>query len=101
MKSKLILCAEGIAVDQQTNNATAYSILEEISAVALPSAYAQFFILSLVERDDDDPEAIDVQLRVSLGSTHNSRARHDVGFSGQKEGSKCHWTWRNATPGAW
>lgn len=63
---KLLLCAEGVVVDQRTNNASVFTILEELSPQELPSVLPQFVILALFERDEEEPETREFRLTLSL-----------------------------------
>jgi hypothetical protein len=84
MKSKLILCAEGVAIDQQSNNVTVYNILEEITPVALPTVFPRFFVLSVVEKDKNDGDVADAELKISLASKVILRQEIKFMFGGKQ-----------------
>ena len=55
-RARLSLVAEGIAVDTQSNNVTAFSILEELAAEGFPMGVPAIAYLAVVERGEhDDP----------------------------------------------
>jgi len=63
---KLFLCAEGVIVDQRSNNVSVFTILEEVTPEELPIVLAQFVVLAILERDEGDPEKCDCTLALSL-----------------------------------
>lgn len=91
---KLILCAEGIVIDSQTNNISAFNILEELSPPVLPAILPRFFVLSVLERDEADSPRLDTHLRITVAEQvivdqvftvdfqGTTRARSVFGFGG-------------------
>lgn len=61
---KTALVCEGAALDAQTNNITAYNILDELQSPAFPAAMVLFFVAT-IERDRADPESPEATLRAS------------------------------------
>jgi len=56
---KLVLCAESVIRDAETNNISVVNILEELGASAFPVVIPKLSTLFLLERTEDDPQQID------------------------------------------
>jgi len=69
IRPKLLLCAEGVAIDQKSNNASAFNILEQLNFVSLPVVFPKIVILSILERDKGDPEKWRGKLRINLAGS--------------------------------
>lgn len=69
IRPKLLLCAEGVAVDQRTNNSSAFNILEQLNFKSLPVAFPKMVILSVLERDEGDAEKWSGEICVSLAGS--------------------------------
>ena len=69
IRPKLLLCAEGVVVDQRSNNASAFNILEQLNFQSLPVAFPKMVILSLMERDEGDPDKWSGEIRISLAGS--------------------------------
>lgn len=54
IKSKLLFCAEGVTVDRQSNNVSAFNIIEQLNFQNLPVVWPKMVVLSLIERDEGD-----------------------------------------------
>ena len=63
---KLLLCADNVIVDQLTNLASAFNILEEITPEGLPFAYPRFVVLSIIERESSDPAQLEGTLQIKI-----------------------------------
>lgn len=79
IKSKLLLCAEGVVVDKRSNNVSAFNILEQLNFNSLPVAFPRMVILSLLERDEGDADKWDGEIRISLAGSDilNQSLKHD------------------------
>jgi len=66
IQMKLMLCADGIVIDRLTNNASVFSIIEEITPAALPFAMLRFCVLAVLERDATDPPRIESSVRIAI-----------------------------------
>jgi len=66
IRSKLMLFAENIIRDAQTNNISAINIIEEFSSPAFPLFLAGFNVLNLLEREKDDEQTISLLLKIFL-----------------------------------
>ena len=44
IRPKLLLCAEGVVIDQKSNNASAFNILEQLNFVSLPVVFPKIVI---------------------------------------------------------
>ncbi len=53
-KVKLLLCAEGVVIDQKSNNVSIFNILEQINVEMLPAIIPKMVILSVLEKDESD-----------------------------------------------
>ena len=80
---KLLLCAEGVIVDQRTNNASVFTILEELTPQELPVVLPQFVVLAILERDEGDPEKCDCTLGLSLNDEGIFEQDMEVDFKGK------------------
>jgi len=80
--AKLLLCAEGIVVDQRSNNASAFNILEQLNFDSLPVAFPKMVILSLLERDEGDPDKWNGEIRITLGGSDLLKQPLNLDFSG-------------------
>jgi hypothetical protein len=69
VRPKLLLCAEGVVVDQRTNNTSAFNILEQLNFQSLPVVFPKMVILSVLERDKGDPEKWKGRLRIDLAGS--------------------------------
>lgn len=69
IRPKLLFCAEGVVVDQSSNNASAFNILEQLNFETLPVAFPKMVILSLLERDSGDPEKWKGKIRINLAGS--------------------------------
>ncbi len=84
IRGRLLLCAEGVVIDQRSNNASAFEILEQLNPVSLPIVFPKLVVLSVFERDEGDPDKFPANIRVTLGESEilNQEVRHD--FQGKK-----------------
>lgn len=80
---KLLLCATGIVRDTQTNNISVFNILEQINFASFPGAIADFFILSVIERESGDPEVLTGKLCIKIGEI--SILEQDVEYNFQNK----------------
>ena len=69
IRPKLLFCAEGVVVDQMTNNASAFNILEQLNFLSLPVVFPRMFILNLLERSKEDPKNWKGRLRIDLAGS--------------------------------
>ncbi len=66
IKPKLMLCADAVIRDAETNAISIFNIIEEIGAEALPLLIPRFVVYNLLERDDDDPVKVAATLRLTI-----------------------------------
>lgn len=69
IRSKLMLAARFLIVDQRTNNVSAINILEELKPAAFPAVFPEVAVLVVLERDSGDPLDITLTLRVRILDT--------------------------------
>ena len=69
IKSKLLICAEGVIIDQKSNNTSAFEILEQLAFSTLPAVFPKLVILSTFEREEGDDEKWDGRLCISLAGS--------------------------------
>jgi hypothetical protein len=67
IRHKIILCAQGVVVDKKSNNISIFNIIDEISPRSFPAIVARLTILSVLERDADDPNEFDSRLHIAIG----------------------------------
>jgi hypothetical protein len=66
--SSLMLCADRVIRDAETNNISAIGILEEITPEGLPLFIPRVMIFALLHRDkEEDPSQIECTLRIIIG----------------------------------
>ncbi|MHB1355085.1 MAG: hypothetical protein ACYCZF_03800 [Anaerolineae bacterium] len=68
LKSTLMLCARGIVIDARSNNVSVFSIIEELTPSAFPGWFPEITILSILEREETDPNEIECQIDVTIGA---------------------------------
>jgi len=75
--SKLMLFAENIIRDTQTNKISAINIIEELASPGFPLFMAGLNVLTLLEREKDDAQTINFLLKLRLDE--NELAGLEVG----------------------
>jgi hypothetical protein len=66
IQQRLLLCAEGVVVDQLTNNLSVFNILDELHFQTLPAILPKMVIISVLDRDQDDPAKYEARLKIDL-----------------------------------
>jgi hypothetical protein len=84
IKGKLLLCAEGVSIDKQSNNATIFNIIEQLNLKHLPVVFPKMVIFSVFERDDGDPETWDGEFSICIDGSEAARDALPINFQGQK-----------------
>jgi len=69
IKSKLLICAEGVVIDKKSNNASIFEILEQLSFSTLPVVFPKLVVFSAFERDEGDDEKWDGRLCISVAGS--------------------------------
>ena len=69
IKSIIMLCAEGIVRDGESNNISAYNIFEQFATPGFPLLIPKLYVFNLLERDDDDPTQLDCRVIVKNNDT--------------------------------
>jgi hypothetical protein len=82
IRSKLLLCAEGITRDAESNNISVFNIYEELTPPSLPIIVPKMSILSVVERDQNDPNLFPATLRISLANQIVFEQQIEFNFQG-------------------
>jgi hypothetical protein len=77
MYSIISFCAEGIIRDSQTNNISAYNILENINSPGFPLFIPNIFFFSLLEKKNTEPNINNFTLTVS----NNKQSLLDIPIS--------------------
>ena len=80
---KLLVCAQAVVRDADTNNISVLNILEEIFGAGFPLFVQAMAVFALLERGQDDPEKIDCTLRIMLGDNELATAKPAVNFDGK------------------
>lgn len=62
--SKIVICAEGIIRDAQTNTISVFNMLEDVSAPGFPLFIQKFNAFFLLERTNDEPQQINCIFRI-------------------------------------
>jgi hypothetical protein len=66
MRIVLFACAESAAVDQASQRLSIFHVLEEIFSPVFPAAYPQFTMIVMASREETEPSAFDLNLRITL-----------------------------------
>lgn len=66
IKTKLMLCAESVVRDVDTNTVSAFNLIEEISAPGFPLFVPKLTVLAILERDAADPTAPSAELVMTI-----------------------------------
>src|SRR4051812_6937748 len=80
IKCILILAAEGIVRDAASNNISAFNIIEEINTEILPAIIPRFGVLFMLERDQDGPNNIEVNLNIELAGQNLAKQSVQIDF---------------------
>jgi len=79
---QIALCADRTIQDATTNSISLIGVLERIRPVGLPFMLAGVSCYFVLNRDGNDPEQIDVLLRVKLNDLELARHQGPVSFQG-------------------
>jgi hypothetical protein len=82
MRLLLLTCAETCVLDQLTNRASLFNLLEEIVTPTFPVALYSAAIFSLWERDESEPDA-EARLTVKLNTHELMQAPMALAFQGK------------------
>lgn len=61
IESNLILCAEGVIRDAETNNISIFNILEELTAESYPILIQKSALFTVLTKEEDDPDKPDLK----------------------------------------
>jgi hypothetical protein len=64
MKANIMLVSEGVSIDQTTNNATIYNILERLSSKSIPIFSPQMYVFTLLEKEDSEENNFNCILQI-------------------------------------
>ena len=67
MDMTLFVCCESAAIDARTNNVSVFNIMEELNAVNFPILVQRFSAVLMLSRTEDEPQNMDLHLRITLG----------------------------------
>jgi hypothetical protein len=84
IKPKLILCADYAMLDSQTNGVSVINILEDITPEGFPLFLPRLTILSILEKDPEDPDTVATRLVVRLNEQQIFTAETPIEFQGKK-----------------
>jgi len=84
IKSSLMLCAEGIIRDAETNNISVFKIFENIIPEGLPLFFPRFMVLVFLDREDKDPSEIKCTLRIKLNQENLVEKVVSISFQNKK-----------------
>ncbi len=79
-KLKLLLCADTVIRDAQTNNISIINLYEDLSPEAFPSLLPHFMVLVLFEREIIDPNILSFELQVVLNQQEIFKTKIDATF---------------------
>ena len=79
--STLMLCAEGVVRDAESNTVSVYNIFEEIRSATFPVIIPKMFILLITQRDPtQDPPAPAASIRIQLDNDLLDETDMEVNF---------------------
>ncbi len=81
--SRLMLCAEGVVRDSESNNISVYNILERIQPAGFPVFIQRLFVLAFLDRLPTDPERFECVVRVTIGEVELTSLPGRVNFQGR------------------
>lgn len=84
IRSSLMLCANGVIRDAETNNISVFTIFENITPEGLPLLIPRFTVLAFLERDDSDPSEIKCSLLITLNEETILKQALDINFQDKK-----------------
>jgi len=84
INGRLLLCAEGVSVDQRSNNATMFNVIDQLNFRHLPVVFPKMVIYSVFERDNGDPETWDLELLICIGGSEVVHELVPIKFLGKK-----------------
>jgi hypothetical protein len=84
IRPRLLVCAEGIVIDKRSNNVSAFEILEQLNPNSLPTVLPKLVVLSAFEKDEEDPDKIPVNIRITLGELEIINQEIPHNFQGKK-----------------
>ncbi|MBA7578945.1 hypothetical protein ES708_20811 [subsurface metagenome] len=84
IKSNVMLCADNVIRDAETDLISIVGIAEDIIPEGLPLFIPRFMILIFLQRDDSDPSDIKCTLRITLNGDQLLEKTLTIGFKGKK-----------------
>jgi len=84
INGRLLLCAEGVSVDQRSNNATMFNVIDQLNFRHLPVVFPKMVIYSVFERDNGDPETWDLELLICIEGSEVVHELVPIKFLGKK-----------------
>lgn len=84
LKSTLMLCARGIVIDIRSNNVSVFSIIEEIAPSNFPAFLQEITVLSILEREETDPNELECQVAVTMGANSLLSSPTQLDFKDKK-----------------
>jgi hypothetical protein len=80
---KLFLCCDSASVDLRTNTISAFHITEQLGAPTFPVAIPRIHSIALINREETDPGALQLQLDAYLGNQQIASGPFNVNFANQ------------------
>lgn len=80
IRSTLIILAQGIIQDVESNSISIFNIFEEIAGAGFPLFIQKCSILNCLERDITDPDSIHLHLAIKMGDVSIAEREVDVKF---------------------
>ena len=81
--STLMLCAEGVVRDRESNNISVFNILEKMQPAGFPILIQRLFVLAFLERLPTDLEDLECVARITIGEVELTTLPGRVNFQGQ------------------
>lgn len=78
--NRLLICAENVILDVQTNSISVINILEDITPAGFPFFIPRFSLVHFLERDPIDPPSIQINIKIILESETIFDMNQDANF---------------------
>jgi hypothetical protein len=79
---KLLLVADTVITDRESNNVSVINILEEITPIGLPLLIPKVSVLSIFDREETDPEEFASTFRLTMGDMNIFTQEIPANFNG-------------------
>ena len=83
ISSLFTVLAEGISIDQKTNNMSIFNLFEDIGTIQLPMIVPKIIFVCSLAKEIADPDDLDVEIRFILNGNITLRQNTRITFTGK------------------